>query len=184
MSIHYSRPAERFLSPLGGGLGGETLEKFSNIFYKLLDDFDELGMFDERRLIQTDPDDYWRYIVTGRFGSDEGIKNRIAEIVGRFKQINEDCKYFRKVDFFIEPEDAVSSYFMRDAMMIFLTDDLSRQVDNKRDVIYAEFKATKESPTLKNIVGEEKYEKVIKPYRGKPFANAKKRWELPKHLQG
>ena len=184
MGTSYSRPVEWFLNPLGGGLGGETLEKFTIIFYKMLDDFDELGMFDERRIIQTDPDDYWRYIVTGRFGSDEGIKKRIAEIVDRFKQINDDCKYFRRDDLFTDPDDAVSSYFLRDAMMIFLTSDLANQIDDRKEVIFAEFKATKESPTLKNIVGEEKYEKVIKPYRGKPFANAKKRWELPKHLQG
>lgn len=177
-------PAELYLNPLLIPLGGETLEAFREVYFILLEGFDEFHMFDERRLIQADPEDYWRYIKLGRFGSDEDIRKYIGEIVERFKKVNAESKVIRRDDFFKFPEDVVSSYFFRDAMMVRrLPVDIANKVYNEGDVIFDEFKATKESPTLKAIIGEEEYEKVIKPYRGKPFAGLKKRWELPKHLQ-
>ena len=165
MEFTHKYPAEYFLNPIQCGLGGEDLENFQKIYFTLLDDFDTFHMFMERRIIQDTPDNYWKYIYLGRFGDDEGIKKFIAGIVERFKKINADCKYFRQVDLFCDPEDVVSSYFLRDVMMTFLPREQAYKVCDKKDVIFNEFKLSKESPTLRNLIGEEKYGEIMKNYK-------------------
>ena len=158
-------PVDYYLNPLGGGLFGEDLEKFMIAEQTLIHDFDELGMFRERRIIQEKPEDYWRYIVTGHFADVEGVTSFIDEIKQRFKQVNSDSKIFRKDDLFNNPDDVVTSYFYRDVIMTFLPKEKAKEVYDKSDLIVSEFKQTKESETLKKIIGEEKYKDIIGEYK-------------------
>ncbi len=165
MEFTHKYPAEYFLNPIQCGLGGEDLENFQKIYFTLLDDFDTFHMLRERRIIQDTPDNYWKYIYLGRFRDDEGIKKFIADIVERFKKINADCKYFRRDDLFCDPEDVVSSYFYRDVIMTLLPKEQANEVYSKGKDIFREFQKTKQSPTLRSIIGEEKYGEIIKNYK-------------------
>ncbi len=167
MAYTHKYPVEYFLNPLQCGLGGKDLEAFQKVFFTLLDNFDTFHMFMERKIVQDTPDNYWRYIYLGRFGNDEDIKKFIANIVERFKKINADCKVLRADDLFIEPDDVVSSYFYRDVIMTFLPAEQADRVDTKGKDIFREFQKTKESPTLKEIIGEEKYNEIMKNYKKK-----------------
>lgn len=122
-------------------------------------------------------------IYCGNFGSNEDIIAYIGKIIERFKEFNilaEKCTKSAR-NFFKEPNDVVSSYFYRDFMCIQLEMEQSRKVYLNNTKIYNEFKETKESITLKELIGEEKYEKVIKQYR--PFKYPESLGQKKKYLE-
>ena len=174
-------PFEFLINPLMWKLFGKELENFTIAYHFILEKFDSTRMFRERRIIQDDPKDYWRHIYVGRFGSDEDIKKFIEEIIERFKYFNElAAKCSSTGDFFKEPQDVVSSYFYRDFMCVHLETELSRKVYLNNSKIFLEFQKDKESPTLKELIGDDLYEDVIKPYRPHQYpeaADQKKKFE-------
>ena len=183
MFAGYAYPFEFIINPLMWKLFGEELENYTIAYHFILEKFDEMHMFRERRIIQDDPQEYWRYIYCGNFGSEEDIKAYIEKIVERFKKFNalaEKCSHSAK-DFFKEPDDVVCSYFYRDFMCIQLDMEQSRKVYLNNTKIYNEFKETKESSILKELIGEEKYEEVIKPYR--PFKYPEAAEQKKKYLE-
>ena len=156
---------EPFFNPLLFKMWGKELETFLNIQGKLMDKF---GVWHERRLIYMPPEEYWRLIKVGLYASEEFIKQKLAEIAERFKQINEDAMRVFGITLFPDPEDVVVSYFFRDVLMIFDTAELAQKICRSSDTILAEFKASKQSPTLKALIGDEKYEALIKNYHWSP----------------
>ena len=183
MANETAYPFEFIINPLMWKLFGQELENYTIAYHFILEKFDEMRMFRERRIIQDDPEDYWRYIYCGNLGSGEDIIAYIGEIIERFKEFNvlaEKCTHSAR-NFFKEPENVVSSYFYRDFMCIQLEMEQSRKVYLNNTKIYNEFKETKESPILKELIGEEKYEEVIKPYR--PFKYPEAAEQKKKYLE-
>lgn len=165
MKFDHCFPVDYYLNPLGGGLFGEYLEKFTISEQTLIHDFDKLGFFHERRIIQEQPKDYWRYIVTGHFKDTEDIQAFINSIKERFRKVNTTSKIFRKDDLFQNIDDIVTTYFYRDVIMTFLPKEKAKEVYDKSSLIISEFEKLKESETLKEIIGEEKYNDIIANYQ-------------------
>ncbi len=166
MSDSYRYPAELYLGLSDEPLYGKARDAREEALLFLLNSFDSAGALDERRTVRRDREN-WRYGEGRRFATEEDVARFIEEIKDRFRSFNERCRALSLEALFPEPEDAAASYLLRDAMMLVLPEEDAARVVHEREEIFREFKAMRQSLTLKAITGKFIYHAMIKRYRTK-----------------
>ena len=165
MSDSYRYPAELYLGLSDEPLYGKAENEREEIFLFLLNGFDSLGALNERRTVALRDRANWRYGEGRRFATEEDVARFIEAIRDRFRDLNERCLALSPEALFPDPEDAAASYLLRDAMMLVLPEEDAARVVREREEIFREFKAMRQSPTLKAITGKFIYRAMIKRYR-------------------
>lgn len=126
----------------------------------------------DRNLASTSECDYYKFVKAGLYSSVEKVKEKVNLIIDKFIYLNSEMQKLNKPPLFNDPTNVILSFIFRDILVELYQENISFDIQAKKDIIYKELKESLacnkvKSQTLKNIVGHETYFSLLDKYVNK-----------------